>query len=283
MAERKRNGMAARLCAARGFVIDMDGTLVLGDRHNRGLKPLPGAVDFLAHLQAKKIPFVLFTNGTVRPPRDYVGKLADAGLAVTEDQIMTPSSVAAEYLKAKGFSRVMAMGGEGVAAPLAEIGLEIASPRDAKNIDAIFIGWFREFAMEDIEAACEAVWGGAKVFAASLVPYFATADGRTLGTSCAIAGAIEKITGARARVLGKPAPEALAMARKRLGVAARDLAVIGDDPRLEIPMARRAGALAIGVTSGVSKEADYAAEPKARRAHMVAPNIGAVLDSWRRS
>jgi len=281
MAERKGKGIAARLDAARGFVIDMDGTLVLGDRHNRGLRALPGAVDFLAHLKAKEIPYVLFTNGTVRPPRDYVGKLADAGLEVAEHRIMTPSSVAAEYLKAKGYSRVMAMGGEGVSAPLAEAGLEIAAPRDPKNVDAIFVGWFREFTMEDIEAACEAVWGGAKVFAASLVPYFATSAGRTLGTSCAIAGAIEKITGARARVLGKPAPEALAMARRRLGVAARDLAVIGDDPRLEIPMARRAGALAIGVTTGVAQEPDYAASPNHLRAQLVAPNIGAVLDAWR--
>ena len=33
-----------RLRAARGFVFDMDGTLVLGDRQSHGLRPLPGAV-----------------------------------------------------------------------------------------------------------------------------------------------------------------------------------------------------------------------------------------------
>jgi 4-nitrophenyl phosphatase len=30
-----------RLAAARGFVFDMDGTLVLGDRHNHRLRPGP--------------------------------------------------------------------------------------------------------------------------------------------------------------------------------------------------------------------------------------------------
>ncbi len=34
-----------RLRMVRGFVFDMDGTLVLGDRHNRGLVPLPGALE----------------------------------------------------------------------------------------------------------------------------------------------------------------------------------------------------------------------------------------------
>ena len=35
----------ARLADARGFVFDLDGTLVLGDRRGHGLRPLPGAVE----------------------------------------------------------------------------------------------------------------------------------------------------------------------------------------------------------------------------------------------
>ena len=35
----------ARLRAVRGFLFDMDGTLVLGDRRNHGLRPLPGALE----------------------------------------------------------------------------------------------------------------------------------------------------------------------------------------------------------------------------------------------
>jgi NagD protein len=57
-----------RLRAARGFVFDVDGTLVLGDRRNTGLVPLPGAIEFLELLGARNIPFALLTNGTVRTP-----------------------------------------------------------------------------------------------------------------------------------------------------------------------------------------------------------------------
>jgi NagD protein len=270
-----------RLSRTKGFILDMDGTLVLGDSRNKGLRPLPGALEFVAHLTSRNIPFVLFTNGTVRPPEAYVDELAHAGFDVTASQIMTPASVAAEYLSAKGYRRILVMGGAGVGGPLAAKGLEIVRPPEHDNVDAIFVGWFREFGMPDIEAGCAAAWAGAKVFAASLVPYFATAEGRTLGTSCAIAGAIEKITGVRARALGKPAAAAMRIAGKRLGVGAADIAVIGDDPNLEIPMALRAGALAIGVTTGVAQKSDYAASPPAARAHLVAENIGEVLRLWR--
>ena len=56
-----------RLRNTRGFVLDMDGTLVLGDNRNRGLKPLPGAVEFIEHLNRTDVPYVLLTNGTARP------------------------------------------------------------------------------------------------------------------------------------------------------------------------------------------------------------------------
>ena len=34
--------------------------------------------------------------------------------------------------------------------------------------------------MKDIEAACQAIWGGAKMYVASDVPFFATKHGRNI-------------------------------------------------------------------------------------------------------
>lgn len=278
-----QDALTERLSRVKGFVIDMDGTLVLGDKRNHGLKPLPGALDFIAHLKAKDIPFVALTNGTVRPPAAYVPALGEAGFKFSERQILTPASSAADYLKAKRFKRVMILGGDGVGEPIREAGIEIVRPPEYKDVDAIFVGWFRDFTMSDIEAACEAVWNGAKLFTASNAPFFASANGRTLGTSCAIIGAISKITGTRAKVLGKPSPEALRCASRRLSIAPSDLAVIGDDPALEVAMARKAGATAIGVTTGIANEEDFLAVPEAVLPHMVAANIGEVLKVLRRA
>ena len=271
----------ARLKRARGFILDMDGTLVLGDRNNTGIRALPGAAEFVAYLKGKGIPCVSFTNGTVRPPRDIAPKLAGAGITLSAEAILTPSSVAADYFSRKGMRRILVLGGDGVSAPLEEAGLEVVRPPVCGGIDAIFAGWFRDFTMADIEAACDAVWSGARLYVASLVPYFASSEGRVLGTSAAIAGAVRQITGARATVLGKPSIEALKAASHILGIPSQNLAVVGDDPALEILMAHRGKALAVGVTTGVANQADYAAVPRKDRAHLVVRGMDELLSLYR--
>jgi 4-nitrophenyl phosphatase len=69
-----------RLREVRGFVLDMDGTLVLGDRNNKGLTLLPGALDLVSTLTEGNLPFCIFTNGTVKTPEQCVDALQQAGL-----------------------------------------------------------------------------------------------------------------------------------------------------------------------------------------------------------
>ena len=72
------DGAAARerLRAARGFVFDLDGTLVLTDRANRSYAPLPGALPLTRWLTSRGVPFVLLTNGTAKTPQAYARALA---------------------------------------------------------------------------------------------------------------------------------------------------------------------------------------------------------------
>jgi NagD protein len=91
-----------------------------------------------------------------------------------------------------------------------------------------------------------------------MAPFFATAHGKALGTSRAICAMITSITGQRARVLGKPSLEALRCAGRRLGIDPAELAVVGDDPALEVPMAHRGGSLAIAVHTGIGDELAFA-------------------------
>jgi 4-nitrophenyl phosphatase len=272
----------ARLRRVKGFVLDLDGTLVLGDSRNHGMRELPGARDFIAHLRARRVPFVALTNNTIRVPSDIASELKAAGFDLRPREIVTPSTVAADYFAAKKMKTVMVMGHEGATAPIEDAGVSTVRPIKGARADAVFVAWFRDVTMDHIEAACEAVFAGAKLYAGSIAPYFATAGGRTLGTSCAIAGAIHAVTGVRARVLGKPAREALASSAHRLGLAVKDLAVVGDDPNLEIPMAHAGGALAIGVTTGISDAASFA-RAKGKRAHLVMPGIADFLRLYART
>ena len=60
-----------RLRNARGLLVDMDGTLVLGDRVNHGLRPLPGAIALLEWARPRALPYLVFTNGTNRTPAHF--------------------------------------------------------------------------------------------------------------------------------------------------------------------------------------------------------------------
>jgi ribonucleotide monophosphatase NagD (HAD superfamily) len=86
-------GVLERLHNARGFVFDLDGTLVLGDKRNAGLQPLPGAIEFTRELARRGTPFAILTNGTVRTPEQYAGKLRALGFALEDRSMLTPASV----------------------------------------------------------------------------------------------------------------------------------------------------------------------------------------------
>ena len=260
----------ARLRNARGFIFDMDGTLVLGDRVNHGLRPLPGAISMLEWVRTRPRPYLVFTNGTNRTPADFARVLRDAGLDVPDELMMTPASSAVVMFAKRGFKRVMVLGVSGLIDPLREAGIEVVLPATGTTpavpaVDAVFVGWFREFTMDHLEAACHAVWAGAELYSASETPFFASAGGRALGTSRAISAMIRSITGCSLTVTGKPSPDALRAAAARLGVPARHLVVVGDDPLLEVPMAHRGGALAVAVDTGLGGPDSYDHLPPRRR------------------
>ena len=78
-----------------GFMFDVDGTLLLSDRSLGGYELLPGAAETLDALAARAVPFVLLTNGSAYPPAEQAAKLRKLGLPVADEQMITPSSVAA--------------------------------------------------------------------------------------------------------------------------------------------------------------------------------------------
>ena len=280
MSTSRGNGQATpTLVGVRGFVFDVDGTLALADRRLSGYQPLPGARQLLALLRQREVPFVTFTNGTAKTPLQLSQELGRIGIDVDEQHTLTPVSVAVEYFQRRRYRRLLVLGGEGVWKPLSDAGFEVVrSPERADDADAVLIGWHPGFALADIDAACRAVWAGARVFAVSTAPYVASRDGRTLGISAALAAAVRSITGKRAVVLGKPSPQALACASARLGVAPSQMAIVGDDPRLENVMALRGGALSVGVHTGLSGAADFERLPPHKRPHLSLSGVDSLLE-----
>jgi 4-nitrophenyl phosphatase len=265
----------------RGFMFDLDGTLLLSDRSLGGYEVLPGAIEVLSGLEERAIPFVVFTNGSAYPPAEQAARLRGLGLPVADDRMFTPSSVAADLMSRNCVRRVLVLGSRGVGHALAEAGIEtvFTGETGATQADAVFVGWHPECNMRDIEAACQAIWAGANLYVASDVPFFATRQGKTMGYSYAIVGAIRRMTRAATILTGKPSLHALRFVARKLGIPVRSLGVVGDDPAVEIIMARRAGATAFGVTTGVMTNEDWGREIGNRRPHRVLTQIRELLQT----
>jgi 4-nitrophenyl phosphatase len=263
----------------KGFMFDLDGTLLLSDRSLGGYEVLPGAIEVLSALQKRAIPFVVLTNGSAYPPAEQAARLRGLGLPIADDRMFTPSSVAAELMSRQRLSRALILGNRGVGHALSEAGIETVFPGEprASEVEAVFVGWHPECNMKDIEAACRAIWAGARLYVASDVPFFATKQGRAMGYSYAIVGAIRRMTKVPATLTGKPSLHALRFVARKLGIATRSVAVVGDDPAVEIIMARRGGATAFGVTTGVMTQADWARETGKRQPHRVLGQIRELL------
>jgi 4-nitrophenyl phosphatase len=264
-----------------GFLFDVDGTLLLSDRALGSYEVLPGAIEALTTLKERSVPFALLTNGSAYPPQEQAARLRKIGLPVDDSQMITPSSVTADHMSRAGMKRVLILGTRGVGQVLLESGIETvytAEP-DASHVDAVYVGWHPDCGMKDIEVACDAIWAGAKLYAASDVPFFASKQGRTIGYTFAIIGAIRRLTKAPVVVTGKPSLRALRFAANRLGVAVRKMGVVGDDPIVEAVMARRGGATMFGVTTGVTTREEWLRQPAMRRPHCVLGDLRELLDT----
>jgi HAD superfamily hydrolase (TIGR01450 family) len=263
-----------------GFMFDLDGTLVLGDRSGHGYQVLPGAKEVLETLKARNIPFVLLTNGSAHPAAVQAPRLRAVGLPVEDWQMLTPSSVTADYLSRKGVRRALILGTPGVGHALAEAGIELlfTGQPGADEVDAVYVGWHPDCGMKDIETACHAIWNGAGLYVASSVPFFATHGGKSIGYSHAITAAIRSLATVRPIITGKPSQHALRFVARKLGVPLRDVGVVGDDPTLEPAMARKGGAIGFGVLTGIYDKDAWLGQPPANRPHRLLNCVGDLLE-----
>ncbi|MGH1368155.1 MAG: HAD-IIA family hydrolase [Maritimibacter sp.] len=264
----------------RAAVFDIDGTLAMMDKSKGTYTALPGAIEALKTLESRGVTVLAYTNGTFFPPAHYYPILADAGLVLRPDHVWTPGVVAARALHQNGYKRVMVLGAEGTQTPIREAGIEVV-PAEAgmEDVDAIMLGWSKDFASPNLEAICETIWAqDVPVYAASVAPFFASSNGRMLGVSGAVSAMVEYVTGVKVTVLGKPSTIGADMIAELTGIPPQETVVIGDDPALEIAMGRRAGSLTVGVTTGLNDNAAFQSFEEDIRANVVIDSLQGFAD-----
>jgi HAD superfamily hydrolase (TIGR01450 family) len=257
------HSVAVRLRPIRHVALDMDGTLY------RGRTVFPFARAALDALSAAGIGYTLLTNNSSLSVADYLRKLAGMGLSITSDQLHTSTQATIAHLAAQHpqANRWYVLGTPSMCAELRAAGFDVLAagvsqdgqaeptgqtqPERQAEPDGVLVGFDRSLSYESLCRAAYWISRG-KLFVATHPDRVCPTDEATVLIDCgAICAALESATGrAPDVVLGKPHPQMLAGILARHGLAAHELAVVGDRLYTDLEMARRAGALGVLVLTG---------------------------------
>jgi len=266
-----------RLDEARGFVFDVDGTLV--HRAGAEVRLIPGAREVLERIRASGRAYVLFTNGSHVAPEAIAVELREAGLPVDDEQMLTPLRSVQTYLdRFADAPRVLPFLTDEAHRYLEATGVRLVDGRNGTRVDAVFVAQPRGVDFDELERAASAVVAGARLLTGSYVPAYAGADGPIFSRGAMLTAALAKATGARPVVVGKPSHAAVRELQTRLGVPAESVAVVGDDVALDVPLGHLGGSLAVLVRTGISGALDVARLPEKRRPHLTLDSVADLLD-----
>jgi 5'-nucleotidase len=266
-----------RLDDVRGFVFDVDGTLVHRDGPTAHV--IPGAREVLDRIIESGRPFAIFTNGSHVAPAEFARGLRDVGLPVGDEQMLTPLCSVQAYLeRGRRDATMLPFVTDSAREYLLERGLKLVGPDQAERADVVFVAHIDHADLPELEQAARAVIAGARLLTGSYVAAYAGHNGPILSRGAMVTAAIAKASGARPTIVGKPSKAAVRAVRQALGVPTEQIAVIGDDLGMDVALGHMGGSKTVLVRSGISATIDLDRVPKRRRPHATIDSSAELLD-----
>jgi HAD superfamily hydrolase (TIGR01458 family) len=219
----------------KGLLVDLDGTLYVGD------EPVEGAHEAIRKLKSSGLAIRYVTNTTRKPRREVCAHLRSLGFEVQEAEIFTPARAAAGLI------------GERTCFPLVDQslledleGVPLAEHRP----DCVLVGDLGEgFTYDRLNAAFRHLMDGAELIALQKNRYWRKEDGLSLDAGPFVA-ALEYASGKRATVIGKPEKDFFRLATEDMGFELHEVAMVGDDAEADVAGAQAAGLKGIQVKTG---------------------------------
>ncbi len=236
-----------------GFIFDMDGVLYIQN------EPIESALSFANVVKTSGKQRLFLTNNSKFTRDEYRDKLTRMGVTgVEESEILTSAFVAVLYLHRNRDIRgrtAFALGGRGLRAELEDAGIRVLEGDAGREADFVLVGWDTDLTFERLKNAVLAVNAGADFIATNDDATFPAPDGLWPGAG-AIVAAVERATGQKPLIVGKPHRCMMDAALERLGGQPDRILMIGDRLETDILGGRRAGMRTALVLTGVSKRED---------------------------
>ena len=236
------------------FLLDMDGTIYLGD------ELFDGTQDFLAHVKISGGRYLFLTNNSSYGIDKYVEKLKRLGIDSSADDFLTSTDATITYLKAKKHKKIYAFGTESFKKQLADAGLPITDTLE-DGIDCLCLSNDWELTFKKLDDSC--------IILRDDVDYIATNPDWVCPTwygsvpDCgSFAEMLYRATGKRPRFIGKPKPDMVYLALKKTGYTKDDAALVGDRLYTDIACGQNAGIDTVFLLSGEGTLKDLEAAPE---------------------
>ena len=250
-------------------LLDLDGVVYLGGTG------IPGAAEALGKA-AGVMALAYVTNNASRTPRAIGEQLADLGVPVRPESVITSAQAAARILAERlpRGSAVLVVGGTGLRLAVRERGLRPVSTA-FDHPAAVVQGYQRNLGYPMLAEGALAVAAGALYVASNSDATMPSTRGRQPGNG-ALVQVIAVATGRDPIVAGKPEPSMHREMMLRTG--ARRPLIVGDRLDTDIEGANRVDADSLLVLTGVSRPVDVLLAPPHQRPSYLAADLTGLLE-----
>lgn len=254
----------SKLQNIRMFVLDMDGTIYLGDTL------FPYTHSFLQAVRDTGRDFCFFTNNSSKNREAYLKKLQSMQISVTPEQMLLSNDVILKWLRANHPEKSAYVVGTPF---LLEDFQRNGIVPDAENADYVVLGFDTTLTYEKLSRACTLIREGAPVYGVN-ADWNCPVPGGFIPDCGSIAALVSASTGVQCEFFGKPSVHTLSYILEHTGSREKEIAVIGDRLYTDISLTENSFVTSILVLSGETKEADLL--NSTIKPDVIVENIGAL-------
>lgn len=237
---------ARRLQAIRCFVLDMDGTIYLGDRLFSFTRT------FLNTVEECGKTFFFFTNNSSKNEEAYLKKLHSMGIDIPAERMLISNGVILDWLHANrpGESAYV------VGTPLLEdafrrSGIELKG----EDADYVVLGFDTTLTYEKLVTACNMVRAGKSIYGVN-PDWNCPVENGFIPDCGSMAALVKASTGVQCEFFGKPSRHTLDYMLAHTGCRPEEMAVVGDRLYTDIAVADGTPVTSVLVLTGETQEAD---------------------------
>ena len=233
------------LAGVKCFVLDMDGTIYLGDRL------FPYTLDFLRHLNETNKDYIFYTNNSSQNSEYYLNKLQKMGIPITTNKLYMSTHVLLEYLKNSEYNAgksVFVAGTKALKDDFEAAGYILTED----NPDFVILGFDTGIDYKRLTKLCDFVRAGLPYYGVH-TDYNCPVEGGFIPDCGSLAAAVTASTGVTPDFYGKPSKHTLDYIIKKTGYQEHELCFIGDRLYTDIAIAKDTKARSVLVLSGETK------------------------------